>query len=174
MSDQPLSELDILNEINDVDLSKVETSYPHLMSGNVPVNITKCEFGKDDKEDAKPYLLAEYSLANPWKTQPQPGEPSKVVEVGARGSKITQRIYIGKYESKTEPGKMETYGLTQLAQLREAVFGKAQPGDKFVPTDLIGQQCVVTLKFDPVPKNSKTGQTYPPSTSVTGWVKRKN
>ena len=94
---QNLSEQDILNQLNDVDLSKVETSFPLLAPGIVPLTIGKVELRRDVEKkgmDAKPYYFVEYSLAQPWKTIAFDGVESKPVNPGDRGATFNERIYI--------------------------------------------------------------------------------
>lgn len=168
-------ELDILNELNDIDLSKVETSFPLLASGIVNALVTKCEYQRDTETkgaDAKPYCLVEFAIQQPHSTVAHEGVPSKVLQPGDRGMTITQRVYVGKYEDKNS-GELRWYGLDTLAKLREAAFGKAPEGTRFVPADMVGQTVAIKLKFDPAPKNKKTGETYGPRTEVDGYIRKK-
>lgn len=174
MSNPAMSEQDILNQLNDVDLSKVETSFPLLATGIVPVTIGKCEFKTEPskkREGTNTYLQVDYSLAQPWKTIAHDGNPSKTINPGDRGSSFSERIYVGKtLDDKT--GEMKWYGLEQMAKLREAAFGKAAEGAKLIPVELIGQQIMVKLTFEPEPRNKDTGEKYGPRTSVTGYVRK--
>jgi hypothetical protein len=161
------SELDILSQVQSMDLSKVETSFPILKTGVVKATVTECKFDKDEaKADAKPYLHVKYALAQPWETQPIDGVPSKPINPGFG---FTQRIYVGTYE---KDGETKWYGVDQLARLRESAFGVATPGSQFKPEEMIGQEVTVKLKFDPAPKNTKTGQVYGPQTTVDGFVRK--
>lgn len=163
-----MQDLDIMNNLDSIDLSKVETSYPILKTGIVPANIVFCEITKDDKVDAKPYVHVKYTLGQEWETVSIDGAPSKVVNVGFP---FNERIYFGTYEDK-KTGEKKMYGVDRIAKLREAVFGKAEPGTKFNPGDLVGQTVTVKLKFDPAPKNTKTGEVYGPQTTVDGYVRK--
>lgn len=164
-------DLDILNQIQDVDLSKVETSFPVLAAGIVQAVITSIEFEKREnkKGEHNPWCIVKYTLAQPWKTQPLPDVPVRDVSIGFP---ITESISIKPW---TDPktGEEKNFGLTRLAMLREAVFGRAAPGAKFVPDELINQPINLRLKFDPAPKNKETGEVYPPQTRVDGYVKAK-
>ena len=169
-----MSDIDILQQINDVDLSKVETSFPILDSGIVRCTITKCEFHKEPSKKKQGtdnvYLEVGYSLAQGWKTVSIDGNPSKPVNPGDRGSAFTERIYVGKFlDDKT--GEEKWYGLDRIAKLREAVMGKAEAGAKLNPPELIGQSVILRLKFDPAPKNKDTGEVYGPRTGVDAYVK---
>lgn len=169
------SDIDILQQINDIDLSKVETSFPLLATGVVLATIIGAEMKRDTEKkgsDAKPYIHVEFDLAQAWKTVAHDGAESKVVNPGDRGSKFTKSIYIGQYEDK-KTGEMKWYGLDEYARLREAALGKAQPGAKINPAELIGQQMPVKLTFNPAPRNEKTGETYGPRTEVTGYIRKK-
>lgn len=171
-----LSEQDILNQLNEVDLSKVETSFPILAGGVVPANITDCKFVTEDSKkrqgEKNVYLLVNYALAQPWKTVAHEGIPSKPINPGDRGSAFNERIYVGKtIDDKT--GEEKWYGLDRIAKLREAVFGRAAEGSRIVPAELIGQTVTLTLKFEEAPKNKDTGETYGPRTSVSGYVRKK-
>lgn len=164
-----MQDLDILNDLNSIDLSKVETAFPILKTGIVSATITGCEVTKDpNKPDAKPYVLVKYSLAAPWETVSIDGAPTKAVNPGFP---FNERIYFGNYQDKTT-GETKQYGVDRIAKLREAVFGKAAPGTKFAPEELVGQSITVKLKFDPAPKNSKTGETYGPQTTVDGYMRK--
>lgn len=169
-----MSEAEIMSMLTDVDLSKVETSFPILASGLTQVNIAKCELRRDvDKkgDEAKPYFYIEYALANPWKTVAQNGEPSKVINPGDRGSSFNERIYVGKYTDKKD-GTEKVYGLDRLAKLREAAFGKAPEGQRFIPMEMIGQTITIDLIYEPAPKNKDTGEVYGPRTSVKNYIKK--
>lgn len=165
------SELDILNQLQNIDLSTVETSFPLLASGLLTAQIQECEMKRDtDKkgDDAKPYLWVKYALTQPWQTVAHDGADSKPVNVGFP---ISERIYVGQYADK-KTGEMKWYGLDRIARLREAVFGKAPAGTKVVPAELLGQPITLRLRFDPAPRNDKTGQVYGPQTVVDGYVKK--
>lgn len=169
------NEIDILNEMNSVDLSKVETGFPLLASGVVKTNIVKCEMRRDVEkkgDSAKPYCYVEYTLSQPWKTSGHDG-PVKEIAPGGRGATFNERVYIGKYNDKNT-GEEKWYGLDRVLLLREAVFGrKINPGEQFNPTELIGQEVQVRLKFEPAPVNKDTKEVYGPRTSVDGYVKKK-
>lgn len=164
-------DLDILNQINDTDLSKVETSYPILAAGVVSATITEIELKAIENKEGQsnPWAIVKYTLAQPWKTQPLADAPSRDVSPGFA---ITERISLKPWEDP-KTGEVKNFGITRLAMLREAVFGKAAPGTKFNPEELLGQPITLKLKFDPAPKNKKTGEVYGPATEVDGYVKRK-
>lgn len=171
MSDIP--EIDILSQLNAVDLSTVETSFPLLASGVVLTSIKSAKFDKDaNKPDAKPFLAVEYSLTQAWKTVEHEGLTSHPVNPGDRGSQVTERIYVGKYTDK-KTGDEKWYGLDRIAKLREAVFGKAPAGTQFVPEELIGHPIALRLLFEPAPKNKDTGEVYGPRTSVAAYIRQK-
>jgi hypothetical protein len=168
-------DIDILQQINDVDLSKVETDFPLLASGIVTLNIDKLDWKQEEskKELGKTntYLLCEFSLAQPWKTAPREGIPSKAINPGDRGSKIIERIYVGKkVDEKT--GEEKWYGLDTITKLREAVYGKAAEGSKFDPNVLLGQQLQAELKFDPAPVNKETKEVYGPRTTIKNFIRK--
>lgn len=169
-----MTEQEILDQMQDIDLSKIETSFPMLATGMVTANIGKCELRRDvDKkgDDAKPYWFLEYSLTQPWKTVAWEGTPSKPVNPGDRGSKLQERIYIGKYIDKND-GTEKWYGLDRLTKMREAVFGKAPEGTRFVAPEMIGQDIILSLTFNPKPMNKDTKETYGPRTEISGYVKK--
>lgn len=166
-----MSDLDILQQVQDVDLGKVETSFPILAQGVVQAVIAEIEFKEieNKKNEVNPWCLVKYTLAQPWKTQPIPDVPVRDVNIGFP---ITERISLKPW---TDPktGEVKNFGITRLAQLREAVFGKAQAGAKFVPAELLNQPITLKLKFDPAPKNKDTGEVYPPQTNVDSYVRAK-
>lgn len=165
---------DILSQLNDVDLSKVETSFPILATGIVSVTIGKCEFVSEDSKkkpgEKNVYLRVDYSLAQPWKTVGIDGSPSKPVNPGDRGSQMTERIYVGKFTDKE--GAEKWYGLDRIAKLREAVYGKAAEGTKLMPPEMIGQTVLLNLKFNPAPVNKDTKEVYGPRTEIAGYVRK--
>lgn len=167
-----MSDIDIMTAMDNIDLSKVETSFPILDSGIVTVQITKCEYSRDEKKgaDAKPFCLVEMQLTTPWRTTPHNG-PSKPINPGDRGSKFTERIYVGQYEDK-KTGELKWYGVDTLAKLRAAAFGPAAPGVKFNPAEMLGQTISVRLKFEAEPKG-KDGTVYGPRTSVSDYLAKK-
>lgn len=164
-------ELNIMEAMNNIDLSTVETSFPILDSGIVSVQVAKCEYRRDTdkKSDAKPYCYIELNLTQPWRTVKFDGD-SKPVLPGGRGSTIVERVYIGQYEKKDGSG-LAWYGVDTLAKFREAVFGKAAPGVRFDPNEMLGQNLQVRLQFDPAPKG-KDGQVYGPRTAVATYIKK--
>lgn len=175
MSEENSLPIDILQQIDNVDLSTVETSFPLLATGNVLANIIKAEFRRDTErkgDSAKPYIYIEYSLAQPWKTVARDGNTSKVVNPSDRGSVFNERIYVGQYIDK-KTGETKWYGIDHYAQLREAIFGKATPGVKINPPELIGQTVTTKLLFESMTKNKNTGETYGPRTSVVGYIRKK-
>jgi len=168
------TELEILNELNSVDLSKVETSFPMLASGVVTASVVKCEFRRDTErkgDDAKPYCYVEYTLAQPWKTVEHDGIVSRPIGLGERGAQFNERVYVGKYNDK-QTNEEKWYGLDRLAKLREAAFGKASAGARFTPEEMVGQTITLRLKFDPAPRNKDTGEVYGPRTSVDGYLRK--
>jgi len=167
-------ELDIMQQMDNIDLSTVETDFPLLASGIVTAQIQTCEWRRDtDKkgEDAKPYVRVKYNLTQEHKTCGHNGAEVKLIQPGARGSTISEDIYVGKYINKE--GVEAWYGVDRLTKLREAVFGKAQPGTKFNVAEMPGQPITLRLKSDPAPQNSKTKEVYGPRTSVDDYVRGK-
>lgn len=158
-------DIDIMQKLNDVDLSTVETSFPLLKTGIVQATITEC--GPQSKDD-KSWLELKYVLAQEWATQPHDGVPSKPV---LPGFPITERIYLNDWEDP-KSGETKNFGIQRAALLRECVLGKAQPGTRFIPSELIGQTVMLKLKFDPAPKNKKTGEVYGPQTTVDGYIRK--
>lgn len=168
-----MSDIDVLNEIQNLDLSTVETEFPLLASGVVAAQVQECEFKRDEDKgaDAKPYLWVKYAITQPWKTVAHEGLTVKQLNPGDRGMTISQRIYIGQYDKKDGSGKA-WYGLDTVAKLRESAFGKAPAGTRLNPSEMLGQSVLLVLKFDPAPKNSKTGEVYGPRTEVSGFVRK--
>lgn len=172
-----MQDIDILDQMNAIDLSKVETSFPLLATGVVEAQIQECEFKRDTEkkgDDAKPYLFVKYALTQPWKTVPHDGAEAKNLNPGDRGMTVTESIYIGTYVDKN--GDTKPYGVDRIALLRECVTGQkaaAGTGIKTVPDAVRGQVVLLKLKFDPAPRNNKTNEVYGPRTSVDGYVRRK-
>lgn len=173
MSNDPL---DIMQQMDNIDLSKVETDFPILASGPVQAQIQDCEFRRDvdgkKGQDAKPYCYISYNLTQPWKTQSIDGSAVRELQPGQRGMTVIERVYVGTYEDK-KTGETKWYGVDRLALLRECVFGKAQPGVKFNPAEMRGQPVTLRLLFDPAPKNKDTGEVYGPRTSVQTYIRKR-
>jgi len=168
-------ELDVMQMMDSIDLSKVETEFPIPAGGIVAAQIQECEFRRDTEKkgpDAKPYLYVTYNFTQPWKTQSIDGGIVKEILPGGRGSTINERIYVGYYEDK-KTGEQKTYGTDRIALLRECVLGKAQPGTKFQPAELKGQSITLKLIFEPAPRNEKTNEVYGPRTSVASYLRKK-
>jgi len=173
-----MSDIDILQQMDNIDLSKVETSFPLLASGIVQANIVDAKFVQEDSKKRQGqktnHLFVEYTLAQPWKTSGHDG-PVKTINPGDRGSKFSERIYFGTFIDEKDGGKEKPYGLDRILKLREAIYGKADESVKFssIPPTLIGQTVTVNLKFEPAPVNSETKEVMGPRTSVAGYVKKR-
>jgi len=173
-----MTEEELLNQLTtEVDLSKVETSFPLLKSGIVKCNVAKCNLQRDTEkkgDDAKPYYLIEYNLAQPWTTVPHNGAEVKTINPGDRGSKIVERVYIGKYTDK-DTNEEKWYGIDRIAKLYETVFGRKAGAGTTIPQaaiEVIGQEVLLDLLFEPKPMNRETKEVYGPRTSVRGYVKK--
>jgi len=167
-----MSDIDILQQMNDIDLSKVETSFPMLDSGIADFQVKACEMRRDTdkKADAKPYCFIELTLTAPWRTTSFNGD-SRVINPGDRGSTINKRVYIGQYEDKNTH-ELKWYGIDELARFRESAYGKAPAGTKFNPAEMLGQNIKARLKFDPAPKG-KDGTIYGPRTEVDAFIAKR-
>lgn len=168
-----LDELKSMTDINDIDLSTIETDFPLLDSGIAPAQITECEIKTEEgKKTGKPqsYLHVKYNLTAGHKTTAHEGRIVKTINPGERGSSITERIYYGVSYKKSDEGK--AYGYDRIAKLREAVFGKATPGTKFAAAEMLGQNISLRLLFEPSPRNSDTGEVYGPRTSVADYIRK--
>lgn len=163
------TELDIMSQLNSVDLSKVETSFPLLKTGTVAAQIKEIGIVTPDASDKKPYVEVKYVTAQPWSTQPHDGSESKPVNPGFP---ITERVYVNNWTDE-KTGEVKNFGRVRLLQLREAIFGPIQAGQQLDFAELRGQPVTLKLKFDPAPKNNKTGEIYGPQTTVDGYVKAK-
>lgn len=164
------SELDSLNNPQDIDLSTVETDFPLLASGVVQCQVQECEWKTEDSKKrpgtTNTYLHLKVVTAQPWNSVAFEGREAKPINPGFP---ITHRNYVGTYE---KDGATKPYGTEFLARLRESAFGKAAPGTKFNPAEMIGQAVTARLKFEPSPKNKDTGEVYGPRTSIDGFVRK--
>lgn len=152
-----MNELDIMSALDSVDLSTVQTSFPILKGGVVSAQIASIEADNEKKR-----VQVKYTLTQEW---------SQVDGIPVHaGFGFNEFIYMNDW---TDPksGEVKNFGVQRLAQLREAVLGKAAPGVKFSIPDLLGQPITVTLKYEAAPTNKKTGEVYGPQTSVAGYVK---
>lgn len=163
------SELDILNSIQNVDLSKVETSFPLLKTGNVQAQIVEMTFSMKEKKDGDKYpnCMVKYALAQPWTTVAVDGAPAKDVQPGFT---FSENIYMAPVTKKD--GSVDNFGIQRLALLRECIHGKAAEGAKIQKEDFLGQTVMVKLKFDPAPRDKKTGEVFGPRTDVDGYVRK--
>ncbi len=152
------NDIDILQQINDIDLSTVQTGFPLLKSGVVPLTIQSFE---DDVE--KKALKVKLVTAAPWEDI-----DGKVIHPGFP---ITDFIRFNTWTDAD--GKEKNFGVERVVNLRAAVFGKAKPGDKFDRTALLGQQVQARLKYDPAPRNKKTQEVYGPQTTIEAYLIKK-
>lgn len=164
-------DLSAMTDINDLDLSTVETDFPLLDSGIARMQIQECEIKpKDDqKPESYPYLHIKLSLVRPHRTTTAGGRVVKPINPGDRGSSLTHRIYYGVSYKKKEEGTR--FGYDAIAKFREAVFGKATPGTKFNAAEMLGQEVDVRLLFEESPKG-RDGQTFGPRTVVADFIRQ--
>lgn len=163
-------ELDIMSRLDSVDLSKVETSFPILAAGVVQAQLVSIQPVAGDG-DKKPFIEVKYTLAAPWHTQPGESESRPVNP----GFPLSERVYTNDW---TDPktGETKNFGRVRLLQLAEAIRGRKATADEKLSSifpQLIGQQVTLRLKYDPAPRNDKTGQVYGPQTTVDGYVRAK-
>lgn len=163
------TELDIMSQLNSVDLSKVETSFPILKPGILQFQIKEIGVVTPDESDKKPFVGIEYTLLQPWESQPLDGGAAKPI---AAGYPIRERVYVNDW---TDPktNEVKNFGRVQLLKLREAIFGPIQPGQRLDFNEMRGQTVTLRIGFDPAPKNRKTGETYGPQNTVEAYVKAK-
>ena len=153
------SELDIMSKLDSVDLSTVQTDFPLLKSGIVTAQIVTVE-----PDNVKGCVVIKYTLTQDWSDV-----EGKAVKPGFPFSEF---IYLQDWEDP-KTGEVKNFGVQRLAQLREAIYGKAAPGTKLALSELAGQTVTVRLNYNPAPTNKKTGEVYGPQTSVVGYVKAK-
>lgn len=168
-------DIDILQQVNEIDLSTVETSFPLLASGAVKATVVSAKWDKADSKkkagQTNTFALIEYALAQPWKTSGHDG-PVKTINPGDRGSKIIERVYVGKFIDEKDDNKEKWYGVDRLTKLREAIFGKAPEGTKLVLDELIGQEVTLRLLFEAAPVNKDTKEVMGPRTQVQDYVRK--
>lgn len=163
-------DLNAMINLDDIDLSTVETDFPLLASGLCGLQIQECE-AKANEKSGKLFIHVKFAITQAHKTTNHGGLTVKTINPGDRGSTLNKDIYYGKYED-TKTGELKPYGLDELTRLREAVFGKAPPGTKFNCSEMLGQNLVGNLRFDPEPKNKKTGEVFGPRTEVASYVRK--
>ena len=163
-------DIDILQQIENVDLGKVETSYPLLKTGLCRLTIKSMEFKRiESKKGAlQAWCLLEFVTAQQWETVAHDGLPVKPI---APGFPLKKRVYMEPSKDKTT-GEDVNYGIKDLALLRECIYGKAPEGTRLQVSDFLGQEVIGKLKFDPAPKNKDTGETFGPRTEVDGYVRK--
>lgn len=172
-----MSDIDILQQMDNIDVSKVETSFPIPAEGLVRARVTSAKREQEPnkkKGGTNTFFEFEFAFTQDWRTQPINGNPSSPIPVGGRGSKMTKRVYVGQYEKKDGSG-LAWYGIEELAKLRESALGKAPAGTSYsnLCDDVLGQEVTLVLKFDPAPKNKDTGEVYGPRTEITNYVAKK-
>ena len=155
-------EVDILSQLDNIDLSTVQTGFPLLKTGIVSMTITGFE---DDRADNGTQILkVKLALAQPWQDV-----DSKTVN---QGFPMTDFIRFNEWvDPKTNEKK--NFGLLRVAELRAAVMGKAKPGDRFNREQLINQVVQVSLKYDPAPTNKTTKEVYGPQTTIARYITKK-
>lgn len=166
-------ELDSISQVQNIDLSTVETEYPLLASGIVAAQVQECEW-RTEESKKKPgqmntYLHIKVVTTQPWRSVAFEGREAKEINPGFP---ITHRNYIGTFVDERDGGKVKPYGEKLIAQLRESAFGRAPAGTRFNPAEMLGQSVMVQLKFEPKPVNKDTGEEYGPRTSISGFVRK--
>ena len=162
----------IQDRLNQTDLTTIETSFPIPKAGLVAAmiaDITENTVDDSGNELKAPFVAIKYTFTQDWETHPVNGVSKPILA----GFPLTERVYVSDW---TDPktGEVKNFGITQLTKLREAVYGPAKPGDQLIFQELLGQSLILRLKYDPAPKNKKTGETYGPQTTVSGYLKAVN
>ena len=164
------SDIAAMTDINDLDLSTVETDFPLLASGIAVVQVQSCALqpADDKKQGSFPYLEIKFALTQPHQTAAGEGRTVKTINPGDRGSSVNHRIYYGVSYKKKEEGTK--FGYDAIAKFREAVFGKATAGTKFSCDEMLGQQLSVRLLFEAHPQ--RDGTEYGPRTTVADFIRK--
>lgn len=156
-----MENVDILNELNNVDLSTVK-GYPLLPSGVYDFEVKEMVL-EDQKSGSGKNLVIKYALV----------DPTTDIE-GAQvhpGYVVTERISLVK--TFNEDGTERYNPLPRLKQFREAIFGKTSEGTAFMPLEqYFAQRITLRLKYEANVVNKKSKEEYGPQTSVAGYVKR--
>jgi hypothetical protein len=157
-----MEDQDILNQLDSVDLSTVETSYPLLKTGVYPTTVASCQLEDQKAPKTGKNLVIKYTL-----TETAESVDGRQVNPGFA---IMERISLTK--TFKDDGSPKYDPLPRLAQFREAIFGKAETGTGFMPLEqYIGQAITIRVKHDPHSKG-RDGTDYGPQSSVNGYVRK--
>lgn len=155
-------EENVLNQLDSIDLSTVETSYPNLKTGHYHVRVVGCTV-EDGKKPGAKNLVIKFAL-----TEATEAVDGRQVNPGFV---IMQRVSLTK--TFKDDGSPKYDPMPTLAKFREAIFGKATAGTQFMPLEqYIGQELDITVKFDANVVNKVTKEEYGPQSSVTGYVRK--
>lgn len=153
---------DILNELQSFDLSKVETSYPLLKTGTYAVRVATAQLEDQKAPKTGKNLVIKYTL-----TEATEAVDGRSVNPGFA---ITERISLTR--TFKDDGSPKYDPMPRLAQFREAIFGKAEPGVQFMPLEqYFGQELHIRVKHEPNSKG-KDGTDYGPQSNVQGYVRK--
>lgn len=160
-------DIDILSQIDNIDLSTVETARPHLASGVYEFTVQKMELVDQKAPKTGKNLNIQLGLVEPAQSVPNEKGETKLLNAGFP---VFDLISLTK--TFKENGDVNYDPLPRLAKFREAVLGSKD--GKFMPIEqYIGQRVMVKVNYSATNVDKKTGQDYGPKTSVSDYVKRK-
>lgn len=160
-----MQDVDILSQIDNIDLSTVETARPNLPSGVYLMTVKKVELQDQKAPKTGKNLSIQLGLVEPATSVPNHKGETQTLQPGFPVFDL-----ISMTKTFRENGEVKYDPLPRLAKFREAVLGSKD--GKFMPLEqYLGQQVMVKVKFEADSKG-KDGESYGPKTSVQDYVRR--
>jgi len=160
-------DIDILSQIDNIDLSTVETARPFLPSGIYEFVVQKMELVDQKSPKTGKNLSIQLGLVEPAQSVPNDKGETQLLNPGFPVFDL-----ISLTATFNDDGSKKYDPLPRLAKFREAVLG--DKSGKFMPLEqYIGQRVMVKVNYSATNVDRKTGQDYGPKTTVSDYVKRK-
>lgn len=160
------NDIDILAQIDNIDLSTVETARPNLPSGMYLMQVKEMKLVDQKAPKTGKNLSIQLGLVEPALAVPnEKGEQQKLNP----GFPVFDTISL--VQTFNPDGSVRYDPLPRLAKFREAVVGSKD--GKFMPLEqYVGQQVMVKVSYTASNVDRKTGQDYGPKSSVQDYVRR--
>lgn len=160
------NDIDILTQIDNIDLSTVDTDRPQLPSGLYEMKVAKMELVDQKAPKTGKNLQIQLGLVEPALSVPNSkGEQQKLNP----GFSVFDLISLT--ATFNEDGSKKYDPLPRLAKFREAVIG--DKAGRFMPLEqYIGQTVMVKVAYSATNVDKRSGEDYGPKTSVKDYVRR--
>ena len=158
------NDADILSQIDNIDLSTVETARPFLPTGIYQMRVAKMELVDQKSPKTGKNLNIQLALVEPTNSQPNDkGETSRLNP----GFPIFDLVSLT--PTFNEDGSKKYDPLPRLARFREAVMG--DKAGKFMPLEqYIGRTVTVKVQYSASNVDKRSGEDYGPKNSVRDYV----